>query len=81
MKKAPAAAVKGVGTVADKVLGGVTAAGMKAVQAAIKTGKAVGHEVGNKITVKKLMSLWKGLKSPNKCCRCCTNIKTCRYGR
>lgn len=64
MKKAAAAAVKGVGTVADKAVGGVTAAGMKAAQAAIKTGKAVGHEVGNKITVKKLMSLWKGLKSP-----------------
>ena len=64
MKKAAAATVKGVGTVADKAVGGVTAAGMKAAQAAIKTGKAVGHEVGNKITVKKLMSLWKGLKSP-----------------
>ena len=64
MKKAAAAAVKGVGTVADKAVGGVTTTGMKAAQAAIKTGKAVGHEVGNKITVKKLMSLWKGLKSP-----------------
>ena len=58
MKKAAMATVKGVGTVADKAVGGVTAAGMKAAQTAIKTGKAVGHELGNKITLKKLQSAW-----------------------
>ena len=58
MKKAAMATVKGVGTVADKAVGGVTAAGMKAAQTAIKTGKSVGHELGNKITLKKLQSAW-----------------------
>lgn len=58
IKKAAMATVKGVGTVADKAVGGVTAAGMKAAQTAIKTGKAVGHELGNKITLKKLQSAW-----------------------
>ena len=48
LKKAAMATVKGVGTVADKAVGGVSAAGMKAAQTAIKTGKAVGKELGNK---------------------------------
>lgn len=64
LKKAALATVKGVGTVADKAVGGVSAVGMKAAQTAIKTGKAVGKELGNKITFKKLMSMWKTTKSP-----------------
>ena len=64
LKKAAMATVKGVGTVADKVTGAVTDVGMKAAQTAIKTGKAVGKELGNKITFKKLMSMWKTTKSP-----------------
>lgn len=58
MKKAAMATVKGVGTVADKAVGGVTAVGLKAATKAIQTGKAVAHEVGNKVTVKKLQTAW-----------------------
>ena len=38
---------------------------MKVAQKAIQTGKAVGKELGNKITYKKLMSMWKTTKKPN----------------
>lgn len=64
MKKAAMATVKGVGKVADATLGGVSAGAMKAAQAAVNTGKAVGKELGNKITVKKLLNLWKSAGKP-----------------
>jgi len=64
MKKAAMATVKGVGKVADATLGSVSAGAMKAAQAAVNTGKAVGKELGNKITVKKLLNLWKSAGKP-----------------
>ena len=64
IKKAAMATVKGVGTVADKAVGGVSSGAMKVAQKAIQTGKAVGKELGNKITYKKLMSMWKTTKKP-----------------